>query len=69
MFLPMSDMVCIVVFHCSIDIKNSFLNKILGNAKGVIVPHALVKNMGDIMIVSKAAVPNYNPEDVHEGGE
>jgi len=42
--------------------KNSFLNKILGNAKGVIVPHQLVKSMGDIMIVSKAAVPNFNPD-------
>ncbi len=43
--------------------KNSFLNKILGNAKGVIVPHALVKSMGDIMIVSRAAVPNLNVEE------
>jgi sporulation protein YlmC with PRC-barrel domain len=43
--------------------KNSYLNKILGSAKGVIVPHQLVKNIGDIMIISKAAVPNYNPDD------
>ena len=43
--------------------KNSFLNKILGNAKGVIVPHGLVKSIGDIMIVSKSAVPNYAPEE------
>ncbi len=49
--------------------KNSFLNKILGNAKGVIVPHALVKSIGDIMIVSKAAVPNYNPEEHIVKGE
>jgi sporulation protein YlmC with PRC-barrel domain len=39
--------------------KNSFLNKVLGNAKGVIVPHQLVKSIGDIMIISKSAVPNY----------
>ena len=30
--------------------KNSFLNKMLGSAKGVIVPHQLVKSIGDIMM-------------------
>ena len=43
--------------------KNSFLNKILGSAKGVIVPHQLVKSIGDIMIISKSAVPSYNPDE------
>ena len=43
--------------------KNSFLNKVLGSAKGVIVPHQLVKSIGDIMIISKSAVPAYKPED------
>ena len=43
--------------------KNSYLNKVLGTAKGVIVPHQLVKSIGDIMIISKAAVPSYNPEE------
>ena len=43
--------------------KNSFLNKILGSAKGVIVPHQLVKSIGDVMIISKSAVPNYGPDD------
>jgi len=42
--------------------KNSFLAKVLGSAKGVIVPHQLVKSMGDIMIISKAAVPSYSGE-------
>ena len=42
--------------------KNSFLVKVLGSAKGVIVPHQLVKSMGDIMIISKAAVPSYTQE-------
>ena len=32
----------------------------LGSAKGVIVPHQLVKSIGDIMIISKAAVPSYS---------
>lgn len=43
--------------------KNSFLSKVLGSAKGVIVPHQLVKSIGDVMIISKAAVPNYNSDD------
>ena len=43
--------------------RNSFLNKVLGSAKGVIVPHQLVKSIGDIMIISKAAIPSYNPEE------
>ena len=43
--------------------KNSLLNKFLGSAKGVIVPHQLVKSTGDIMIISKAAIPSYSPEE------
>lgn len=47
--------------------KNSFLTKVLGSAKGVVVPHQLVKAMGDIMIISKAAVPSYSEEEGEEG--
>lgn len=43
--------------------KNSFLNKVLGSAKGVIVPHQLVKSLGDIMIISKSAVPSYGSDE------
>ncbi len=43
--------------------KNSFLSNVLGSAKGVIVPHQLVKSIGDVMIISKAAVPSYSPEE------
>ena len=46
--------------------KSSFLSKVLGSAKGVIVPHQLVKSIGDVMIINKAAVPNYNPEEDSE---
>jgi len=46
--------------------KNSFLNKVLGSAKGVIVPHQLVKSIGDVMIISKAAVPSYTEEESKE---
>ena len=47
--------------------KNSFLNKVLGSAKGVIVPHQLVKAVGDILIISKTAVPSYSAEEA--GGD
>lgn len=43
--------------------RSSFLNKVLGSAKGVIVPHQLVKSIGDIMIINKSAIPNYDPDD------
>ena len=46
--------------------KNSFLNKVLGSAKGVIVPHQLVKATGDIMIISKTAIPSYQHEEDEE---
>jgi len=43
--------------------KESFLSK-LGSLKGVIVPHQLVKSIGDVMIISKASVPSYGPKDM-----
>jgi len=46
--------------------KNSFLNKVLGGAKGVIVPHQLVKAVGDIMIISKTAIPSYEEKEESE---
>ncbi len=39
--------------------KNSSLHQILGGVKGVIVPHQLVKAIGNIMIISKSAIPSY----------
>lgn len=46
--------------------RNSFLTKVLGSAKGVVVPHQLVKAIGDIMIISKAAVPSYSDDSEEE---
>ena len=43
--------------------KSSFLSKVLGSAKGVIVPHQLVKAIGDIMIINKEAIPSYSPDE------
>ena len=37
--------------------KNSFLSRVLGSAKGVIVPHQLTKAVGDILIISRNAIP------------
>ena len=39
--------------------KKSYLTKLLGGAKGVIIPHQLVKAISDVMIISKAAIPSY----------
>ena len=44
--------------------KNSFSSRVLGSAKGVIVPHQLVKAVGDILIISKTAVPGGSSDSV-----
>lgn len=46
--------------------KNSYLSKVLGSAKGVIVPHQLVKAVGDIFIISKNAAPTGAAEEGEE---
>ncbi|MBT5924551.1 hypothetical protein HOH30_02390, partial [Candidatus Woesearchaeota archaeon] len=46
--------------------KNSFLSRVLGSAKGVIVPHQLVKAVGDILIISRSAVPSSGPMEEKE---
>jgi sporulation protein YlmC with PRC-barrel domain len=38
--------------------RDSYLSKTISGAKGVIVPHQLVKATGDVMIISKAAIPS-----------
>ena len=43
--------------------KNSFISQVLGSAKGVIVPHQLVKAVGDILIISRNAVPRSTVEE------
>ena len=46
--------------------KNSYLTKVLGGAKGVIVPHQLVRAVGDVFIISKSAIPSSAPEEESE---
>ena len=43
-------------------VRGSLLNKVLGSAKGVIVPHGLVKSIGDVMVISRSAAPA-RPDD------
>ena len=43
--------------------KKSYLTKMIGGAKGVIVPHQLVKAISDVMIISKTAIPTYEEEE------
>lgn len=43
--------------------RGSFLAKTMPSAKGVIVPHQLVKSIGNIMIVARAAAPSYAEEE------
>lgn len=39
-------------------VRDSFLSKTMPGAKGVIIPHQLVKSIGSIMIVARAAAPS-----------
>ena len=43
--------------------KNSFLSRNLGNARGVVVPHQMVRAVGDVFVISKSAVPTGNIEE------
>ena len=46
--------------------RSSSLANLLSGAKGVIIPHQLVKSIGDVFIISKAAIPSFNEEQVEE---
>jgi sporulation protein YlmC with PRC-barrel domain len=46
--------------------KESSLVPYLGGAKGVIIPHQFVKAMGDVVIVSKSAVPTHEEKEEAE---
>ena len=37
--------------------RSTNVSTLFGNAKGVIVPHNFVKAVGDVIIISKAAIP------------
>ncbi len=46
--------------------KNSYLSKVLGGARGVIVPHQMVRAVGDVLIISRSAVPAGGSEEPAE---
>lgn len=46
--------------------KNSYLSKVVGSAKGVVVPQTLVQAIGDIMIISKNAVPSFSESEAEK---
>lgn len=45
----------------------SGMNAFLGGARGVVIPHQFVKAIGDVMVISKASLPNRDSsEEVEE---
>ncbi|VVB75300.1 Uncharacterised protein [Candidatus Tiddalikarchaeum anstoanum] len=46
--------------------NNSLLSKIMSSAKGVIIPQGLVNAIGDVMIISKTAVPAYTEKNTEQ---
>ncbi|MBS3159817.1 PRC-barrel domain-containing protein [Candidatus Woesearchaeota archaeon] len=40
--------------------KHSQLTKVLSGARGVTIPHQLVKSIGNIMIISRSALPSFD---------
>jgi len=46
--------------------RGSGLARLLGSAKGVIVPHQLVKAIGDVFIINKAAIPSFGEGEEKE---
>ncbi len=49
--------------------RNSYLEKVLGSAKGVIVPQTLVKSFGDVMVISRSAIPSQMEEKEEKNPE
>ncbi len=45
--------------------NDSILSKMMSGAKGVIVPQPLIRAIGDIVIISKSAIPSLNEEAEH----
>ncbi len=43
--------------------SNSLLSRVMNAARGVIITHALVTAIGDIMIISKSAIPAYTDKE------
>ncbi|MBI4158779.1 PRC-barrel domain-containing protein [Candidatus Woesearchaeota archaeon] len=46
--------------------KGSHLSKVLGGAKGVIVPHQMIKSFGDVVLISREAIPQQEQSEEEE---
>jgi sporulation protein YlmC with PRC-barrel domain len=44
--------------------RDSGMNNVLGGARGIIVPHQFVKAIGDVIVISRNAVPVRDEEDL-----
>lgn len=49
--------------------RDSGMNNVLGGARGIIVPHQFVKAIGDVIVISRSAVPVRDEEDLPVSGE
>jgi len=48
--------------------RESSLGAYLGGARGLVVPHQFVKSMGDVVLISKAALPSKETEASETSG-
>ena len=46
--------------------RESNVSSFLGGARGIIMPHQFVKSVGDVVIISKAAIPSASSEESDE---
>ena len=44
--------------------RQSGMNSMLGGARGIIVPHQFVRAIGDVIVISKNAVPARGEDDL-----
>jgi sporulation protein YlmC with PRC-barrel domain len=49
--------------------KNSFLGKMVGGKKGIIVPYQMVQSIGDVVIIKHIVSPTTEEEEVTEASE
>ncbi len=49
--------------------RESGLSGVLGGARGIVMPHQFVKAIGDIVLISKNAVPSKQEEEEMPGEE
>ena len=43
--------------------RESGMGSLLGGARGIIIPHQFIKAIGDVILISKTAIPSKEEED------